>query len=256
MLDFLPAEPAPNWLRSIDLDSIGGTPFPVDSLLENALFYPACALDCGLARMLVGNVYSFIHVDSSLSRGEALKAIREHSFSNYRPRAIRELSHAELQNVLPPFTQGEAEIIPMGQNQPERASSGWVGLWAIYARENGLESGSSPDSRFSVIYLIADEVATFRELYFRKGLRPKVLALIDLGPRVSGKWRELCEFGSGLHRMVLDSSPCAPDFLLFGGVGPRAQYSHAYWPEYSNNLMYLRRANGGNISVRVREASR
>ena len=69
--------------------------------------------------------------------------------------------------------------------------------------------------RVSVLYVCGEGLATFQQLYCRRGIAPKMLCFIQCWG-FAGNWTDFSDCGSPFHRTLRKYPECTPEWLCFG----------------------------------------
>lgn len=214
MLTQLPEIPVPEWLMSLLPSKIVNDPFPLDLVLQNSLYYPACGFDGDPVKYLAGNVLSFINVDYSHTRDEFLTALKEPGFYGYDLLATRPIKKEEL------VPNGWQPTPPNPTDGNPSSSDRWMKEpfchWAVFQRNENFPANHGP-ARFSLLYLCADGVAAFQALYIANSAAPKIVAIIQPGTGFGGNWTNFTNPQKILARSILQNPTGSPDILLDGG---------------------------------------
>ena len=224
----------PDWLANVSANSMEKHPFPLHDLLRDSLYYPASGLDDGSpVKNLAGCVFSFVYVDngsfSKISRTSLDSELEERGFWGYQIVARRDVSREEL------FPRGPTVIqeilsdelgIDWHRNLPPRGEAPFFCDWLVFEREAEFGSGHGP-TRFSWLFVCAEGVRTFVELYVANFITPGAVAVIQ-----SGMGMPLEQPDGLFARCVLANPAGHPKILLLGGAGTPDQYREMCWPDY------------------------
>lgn len=244
MVARLPGVKSPGWLTKLSPDSIINGPFPLESILRTSLFYPASGFDSDPIRYLSGSARSFVYADYGRDRDEFMQALGGPEFHDFEVLAIREIE--------------EAELAPLGWRLPTREF--WDGVpnpddmkppffrWVVMEGLDDLTVNYEP-RRISLLYLCIDGVKAYQTLYVERGLAPKVIAIIQPGYGFGGNYTDFQDPKRMLGRTVMGSPAGPPKFLLFGGIGERADYSSPCWPGYEHFVKDYDKFDGGYVGI-------
>jgi len=242
MIEQLPVMPQPDWLSHVDSESIKGD-FPLNDVLRDSLYYPACGHDGDPVAYLAGNFVSFVYVDYGESRKALLENLEINGFRGYSVIAQREILKAEL------VPNGWTPIPPHPSDGNPHKFREWIQQpfceWFVFQRADDLGPDHGPH-RFSFLYLCADGVAAYQALYVANGLHAAALAIIQPGHGFGGNWTNFTDPDAPLARSVLGNPAGKPSVLLYGGSGGRNFYQEPCWREYPQQLCFL-----GNTSIGV-----
>jgi hypothetical protein len=233
----------PDWLVDLTADAITQEPLPLRDLLHDSVYYPSCGFDSDPIKHLGGNVFSFVYVDYGLSRVAFMKALH---FSGYDLVASRFVAEEELApNGCMPF------FVPRTDGDPRKYQDHIKApfcLWAVFQRRNNFGATHGP-TRFSLLFVCADGVATFQTLYVANSIAPKVIAVIQPGHGFGHNWTDYTDCTQIFGRLVLENPAGVPELLLFGGVGTRDFYREPCWPTFPNLVRLFYRNDGGSVGV-------
>jgi hypothetical protein len=121
-------------------------------------------------------------------------------------------------------------------------------LWSVFKRRSNFGAIYGP-TRFSLLFVCADGVATFQTLYVANSIAPRVVAVIQPGHGFGCNWTAYTDCTQIFGRLVLENPAGVPKLLLFGGVGTRDLYREACWPAYRNLVRLFYRNDGGSVGV-------
>lgn len=209
-------------------------PIPLPEILKDSVYYPACGLDGDPIKYLGKQSQSFVYVDYGVGRDAVLHDL-EH-FTGYDLEACRELE--------------QRELVPSGCRPPQFARMNSIpeqvvqiirepfAIWALFRRRPEYSNDHGP-SGFSLLYIGADGVATFRDLYYSFQIAPAVICLIQPGTGFGGNWTDFEAREGILARLVLGNPAGRPRFLLYGGMGKGKFYRRAPWPGYEKQEAVL-----------------
>ena len=205
-------------------------PFPVKQLITNSLYYPSSGFDGGVikdcntkARDL--KIQSFIYCDYATGY-EKLKD-QLNSFRGYHVFASRPVSKDELtpngwQPKLPPR---------INQRQYTRFRSTWKPFisWTVYERDEEFDADHGP-SKFSLLYLGGEGVATYQALYWSNETAAKALAIIQPGTGFGLNWTDYTKPDGPLAWVVTNNPHGTPTILYYGGY--LSNYDDLKWEGY------------------------
>ncbi len=239
MIDELTRVETPKWLIDIvENDTMGNMPFPLESVLTDSLFYPACGLNGTPIKFLAGNVASFVYVDYAVSRKQYLENIHANDgdggMLGYHIVAEREILRDKVipEGWSPPLTP-TGEDDKLDELQEAQSKCVPFGHWSIWERND-----SSQGPRYiSLFYLAGEACDTYMGLYNRTGIRPRILSIIQPGSGLGGGWTPI-ESDSGFFKRVVAANPAGlPEYLLHGGEGGEGGegfYEEPCWQEYQS----------------------
>jgi hypothetical protein len=206
------------WLDDGNL--VSGT-LPLQRILENSVYYPACGSDFRPISYLHRHFQSFVYADYGFTASQVMESLE--SLAGFTVVNCRDIA--------------EAELVPAGWQMPERQARDpdlsdflarftkpFFGLWVVLANSLG--------KRVSLLYLGKDGVAVYQSLYVRLNALPGVIALIQPGHAFGGNWTNFYDQRGPLGQSVCQHAIGSPEFLLHGGIGDPASYGTACWTEY------------------------
>ena len=203
--------------------------FPLTSLLQESLFYPACDIDGELIRycnLHYSNlrICSFVYVDYLTGEGRLVENLDR--FQGYHLVAHRRLSPSDVgadkHIPLPDYIDSEEYFRYQGDWKP-------FAHWGVLERDDEYDESHGPE-RFSLLFLGAEGVAASSGLYLANKIVPKAIALIQPGHAFGGNWTNFFNWDAPLARTVCKGTSM-PEYLFFGGLGLRF-YDNCPWPEY------------------------
>lgn len=246
MIDELPGMTLPGWLSKCSIDSIENEVFPLEDVLRESLYYPSSSFDGDPIKFFGGNVMSFIYVDYGHSQEEFNNALLSPGFLGYEPIASREVIETELapngwNPSISPASRERIRARPLSGERP-------FCRWTIFQREKTLSDDHGP-FRFSLLYLYADGVAAFQALYVSNKLVPKAVAVIQPGHSFGGNWTDFTNPEKIFAKSVMANPSGKPEWILYGGIGPRNGYRKPCWPFYQVNIGFVEKTGGGSIGI-------
>ena len=235
-------------LLGLDIQDIESGPLPLNYLLSNSLYYPACDIDGGVIRYCnerfnLFGICSYVYAD--YTAGEDRLQANINSFRGYHLIAKRILSPTDIGADKPLH-------MPDGIDMQEylKYQSEWkqFGLWAVFERDKNFGELHGPE-RFSLIYLGAEGAATYSGLYLNNHISPKALAIIQPGTSFGFNWTDFRDWKAPLARTIR-MGRTLPKYVFYGGHADFA-YDDLYWPGYrhetSIELYYGK--DGGRVTV-------
>ncbi len=223
-------QPVPLWLAELSPANpaeLKARKFPLMDVLQRSLYYPASGFDGRPVQLLGGFVHSFVYADYGFGKEHLEEVIAQCGFTGYDPAGRRAIIRTELAPAdwRPVTPHGFAHLIP------RQAPPGVVPYaeWVIFDRHNGLDDNHGP-SRFSLLYICGDGVATYQALYTRNNIAPLVLAVIQPGTGFGGNWTDFSNENDLLGHVVLSkgNSTIVPEFMVCGMSHKRPENS--FWP--------------------------
>lgn len=233
--------PVPTWL-SLATPRLGVLPLP--SMLAESVYYPASGLDGDPIKWLATNFQTFVYADYGLDRETVVDALP--SFRGYEVLGLRDVTASEL------FPKGWPSTPPLAELPDQRPWDGFMrppfAIWAILQRTFGFGPDHGP-TRFSLLFVGGDGVATFDALYCQNGVAPAAVALIQPGHAFGGNWTNFTDPRGPLARAVMGNPAGAPTLLLEGGMGDAACYERPCWPYFSAPIWTRRRNVQGTLRL-------
>lgn len=252
-------EDTTNWLDQIEVAQVAeiGTEVPtivskltLDLMLKDSLFYPASGLD--MRPLRIYGIRSAVYVDYFIEEDKWLGEIQKNGIRGYRVLGAIDLDI----NELVPKPQ-EPELYDLGRDvrfreQPrdfydsgrfdkdpfsessvdvERLStkfeSGWIkkpfAKWVVFERRNLHRRSDKPD-RISLLYICAEAIAAFQQLYVTRRICPQHIGIIRPGTGFGGNWTDFRDQNGLLARSVEKiATDDEPGFLISDTPG-------GYWP--------------------------
>jgi len=245
MIKELGALRIPDWLRQLTAEAIQRDGFPLQDILNDSVYYPSSGIDGDPIKYLAGNTFSFVYVDHGKSRQEMRKALND-GFRGYSILLSRDVEEKELtpngwEPDLPQAADGNPRECEDFRKSP-------FAIWAVMERQDDYCGDHGP-KRFSLLYVCADGVAGYQAIYKSNGAAAKYLAIIQPGHAFGGNWTDYEDPDLIFARTVLGNPAGTPDVLLYGGIGKKAHYKNACWPNYAHHICFLQKDGGGTIGV-------
>ncbi len=232
MVPFLPKMTMPDWLESAATNPSGIHDFPVDEVLLDSVYYPACGFDPTPIYCFEGNAYSFVYVDYAPTRESYLAEMPRMVGRDYDLVYSRDVTHDEVvpRNWRPPIlpSREEMERVRLGQSEAQRHL---FGHWSIWARKAASPDVDSSLAKYiSLFYLCGEMFACYMGLYSYRKIKPKILAILCPGC-MGGEWENIRTDNSFFHRVVAANPAGIPEYVLSSswgvGYGPKV-----VWSEY------------------------
>ena len=229
------ASPVPGWLANVSRRTMEEEPFPLRDILHHSLYYPASGFDGGPVKNLAGCLFSFVYVDNgscpNISRASLDRELDERGFWGYRIVGRREVSREELfpQRHLP-RTIYDLLTDRVGEDWvgdlPQPGEAPFFCEWLVFERQAEFGHSHGP-LRISWLFVCADGVRTFIDLYVANSIAPGAVAIIQ-----SGMGMRLEQPDGEFARCVLANPDCRPGILLLGGWGTADRFREMCWPGY------------------------
>lgn len=240
----LPARPLPEWLKKIKGDS----PFDINNILKNSLYYPSSALDGDPVRYLGGYIHSFVYVDYGVKKARLVNNLydRLEGFKGYDVLFTRDMREKDLvPNGWTPVELHKSDGDPMEYRKNMVTP---YAVWTVLQRKENYSDSHGPE-RFSLLYIAGDGAATFNALYHANKTYPDIVAVIQPGEAFGFNWTNFRDEKGIFGRLVLKNPYGKPEYLLYGGWG--SDYKPACWEEYSELIRYwkLDKETGGELGL-------
>lgn len=235
--------PVPEWLAKIDPNRLGEAEPPIDDILRQSLYYPACGIDGSAISRLGGLCHSFIYVDCAETKGNLEKALREGGFRGYSLIGRRSIDRSELnpnhnwRPRIPATWQGthcysekrfildRGELAGILSRWCDESLNPFFCDWMIFERDEGFTDNHGPE-RFSLMFLCAEGIAAYQALFVDRGIAPLALAIIRPGSWMGNNFDDYEQPNSLFAHVVLGANP-KPDYLFCGGYFE----PEPFWPE-------------------------
>lgn len=216
------------------------TVFPLKEILAGSLFYPAAGVDHDPVTYLKGYTTSFVYCDYGIEQKQVDEQRMLGWFDGYHVIHQRMLRREEIAPAgfrMPQLSEADPD--------PERFAAHrkpeFV-LWFVFERGDLAHAADSP-RRFSLLYVCADGVAAFNELYVACRRKPAAIAIIQPGHCFGANYTNFESPNEILARLVLENRAGPPDVLMFGGNQDEAHYSKACWRRYSRLIARPKRTS-------------
>lgn len=211
-------------LNDFTSESITSGPVPMDELLKDSLYYPACRTDGRLLKLCNTQwrslgINSFVYCDFDVSEDEFLLDIR--TVAGYHVLGHRRLCRDEYipegwhLEMVPqessPDTDGQPRYWDSFLGQPGPAH---FAHWVVFERNADRDVTHGPE-RFSLLFICGEGLATFQQLYCSRGLAPKMVCFIQCWG-FAGNWTNFTGVGAPFHRTLLRYRECIPQWVCLG----------------------------------------
>ena len=244
----------PAWLDKLSPQTIREGPIPLQNLLADSLFYPACGFDGDPVKHLGGTIYSFIYVDFGHTQSQWVKELESPGFRGYvsLENRVRKIGKQISLGRPVPTSLDEltGETPHHNRSRYPRYRTGGFCVWSVFQRQDDYEPSHGP-KRFSLLFICAEGLAAFESLYTANSISPKAIAIIQPGHGLSRRWTNFEDPEGSLAKAVLGNPAGRPEILLYGGIGNLDFYRKPCWPDYNTNLCFLPRPDG-NVGVWIR----
>ena len=207
---------------------------PLDSLLDNSVYYPASGYDGDLIRLFnkiltEKGVNSFVYCDYESTEEKVISKAGLH-MRGYHVLAHRAVDVSEL---LGPNADSRY-LLPVGRCQKARRGDGFFCHWFIFERDCSFAESHGPE-RFSLMYICAEGVSAYELLFSSRGIAPKCVAIIQPGEGFGGNWTDFHKVGAPLYQALKRNPGGLPEMIVNGGNWER-DWDHGYenlsWDEY------------------------
>ena len=186
-------------------------------ILRDSLYYPSCAADGGIIKFCNENfnefgISSFVYADYGYGEEKLLRSIK--GITGYR---VVENISLKPEDLLP---KGPV-FIPSSITKEEYLSqhSIWKKPFArffVLEREEDFGEWHGP-SRFTLLYIGGEGVATYSGLYLSNGITPKAVAIIQPGAAFGGNWTRFQDPEGPFHEVVMYGET-VPEYIFYGGA--------------------------------------
>lgn len=245
-----------SYLINLTENDIVQGPIPLQEMLANSLFYPACDSDGGVVKDCNKNyqnigIDTFIYCDYAF--GEVALNEDLDTFQGYKVFATRSLRQHDLtpngwSMVMPPRL--DLQQYHMFKDAYKKPFAKWI----VYERvpEKGEDFGPK---RFSLIYIGGEGIATYQAMYWTNNACPKAIAIIQSGHAFGLNWTNFTE-PNGYMNWVVSKNPNhkMPRNIYYGGIGSNDRYDDLNWVGYKKVRGIKRyydqsRSGSGYVSV-------
>jgi hypothetical protein len=223
-----------SYLNSLTYEGIRNGKFPLQEILLNSLYYPACdndggvVKDCNTLNRALG-IESFIYCDYAFGEDRLNQSLD--SFSGYQVLAIRDLKPADL------TPNGWSPQIPprLSRNEYLRYADAYkqpFAKWIVYERALDRDETHGP-KRFSLVYIGGEGIATYQALYWSNNACPKAVAIIQPGHAFGLNWTDFTQPDGHLHWVITNNpNKQKPIQIYYGGIGANNRYDNLHWEGY------------------------
>lgn len=237
-----------DWLLDLQIPQGQLKDFPLNHILQHALFYPSSGFDGDPIRYLAGHINQFIYVDYGHSQHETDLEIFNHGLKGYRVVASRDVTEQEL--------APNGVSLNLGQGDRNFDKRHWLAKrinrpfcrWYVFEREAEFDESHGP-ARLSLVYLCADGAAAYQAIFNSNNAVPAAIAIIQPGHGFGGNWTNFEDESEIMAQSVYANAAGLPPMLLFGGIGGRHYYETPCWSRYSERICFLQKSGGGHIGL-------
>lgn len=213
-------------LDSLSKEQIINEPLPLDLLLQNSVYYPACDLDGGVikycnTRARNWRIQSFVYCDYMMEEDIEVESIHKHirGYSVFAHRKVteRELNPTGKSLGRAPFriTKSEMEEMIHWSSKHEPFCH-----WFVLERKEGWGESHGP-RRFSLLYLCSEGVATYMQLYNTNFSAPTAVAIIQPGHAFGCNWTNFTLENAPLCCVMRMNPAGMPRIIFYGGYWNR-----------------------------------
>jgi hypothetical protein len=202
-------------LGSLTKTDIEKGSLPLQEILSDSVFYPACGLDGELIR-LYNHLYkpdvpSYVYCDWGVQKEDFLNALP--AITGYQVFAQRELSKKDLcPNGWKPSAPASIDPARYAQMKQMIASDPYS-FWVIFEREEAYDDAHGP-SRFSLLYVCGEASATYQALYASNNTHANTIALIRPGTGFGGNFERFYDDSSGLFEVISGNPHGSPRLII------------------------------------------
>ncbi len=214
-------------IENLTAEEILKNELPIEELLKNSFYYPACYFDNGVINLYKNEIQSYIYCDYFVSEEVFLEKMNDF-ISGYKILAHRPLRPEEL------IPNGWSMKLPPNFNFKHYFHYKYIfkkpfAHWAVYEKSDRSLEDRSPN-KISLIYTNGEGVATYQALYWSNRKTAKALAIICPGSGFGGNWTHFETMNGPLGWVVLNNAYGKPDTIFFGGEG--FGYYNFHWDNY------------------------
>lgn len=208
-----------------------GREVPVEDLLTDSLFYPACGTDFDPIGCLCQNVSRFVYADYGTPVSRVRRALANgpgvpgYHLERWCPLPIQELAPA---GWLRPPLEARRRVACLPGRLPgfRRPSAAWF----VLRRDAGSVPSHGPE-RLSLLYLCAEGVQAYSRLYADHGISPLVLAVIRPGTGFGLNWTNFLDPRAALGAAVYRNPERLPRYMLVEEMDEASG-----WPDYRTEI--------------------
>lgn len=226
-----------SFLDLLTKDDIMNKPLPLSDLLFNSLYYPSSSIDGGVIKYCNTKyqnekIVSFIYVDYSTEEKFVFHHVNR-DFYGYSIFAHRSIDADELDPNYDPNIQSVERF-----RRTVRVPSGMIKdpycHWFVMEREDGFGEEHGP-ARFSLLFICGEGVATYMNLYNKKNIVPKAVAIIQPGHAFGGNWTNFGDYNEPFATVMRANPKGMPQWIFYGGMGriDTHRYDNLKWDGYS-----------------------
>lgn len=232
------------FIDNLTKEQILNEPLPLRQLLEDSLYYPASNFDGGVIKHCntqgrALGIQSFVYCDYSVSHWELKKDVNLHirGYKVYADRSIKKeelLLGADTTRPIAPFFATEEEQRKY-QNIIRECRP--FCHWFVLERLDDFDESHGP-KRISLLFICAEGIATYYQLYNANHIAPKVLAIIQEGAGWGGNWTFFSDRNSPFDRIARSNPQGMPRYIFYGGIGLTDFYQKIWKGYHKINEIY------------------
>ena len=201
----------------------------LQQILTDSLYYPACDIDGGVIKYCNEHydkfgINSYVYADYGIKE----KRLKEYldGFYGYYLTKSRAISAAnlgfDLSQLIPECSDEDKERIELWRQKP-------FARYAVFERDFEFGPEIGPEV-FSLLYLCAEGITVYENLYIANGIVPKAMAVIQPGTAFGGNWTNYSDPDAPLAITVMKGKTM-PNYFFYGGYG-YFSYEDFMWPGY------------------------
>ena len=207
---------------------------PLDSLLENSAYYPACRYDGDLIRLFNKilkdkGIRSFIYCDYEANEDQVVRKAKQ-NMRGYNVLAHRSVGISEFAGS----NMDSRCFLPVNRCGKVKSGRSFFCHWFIFERDDSFNETHGPE-RFSLMYICAEGVTAYEILYSYREIAPKCVAIIQPGEGLGGNWTDFHKVGAPLYQALKSNPAGLPEMIVNGGNWERdwnRGYDNLSWEEY------------------------
>ena len=211
--------------------------------LTDSLYYPACGVDWEVIKYCNEHydqlgINKFIYADywitETMLKNDLVYFIE--CFLGYNLIEWHSVSSSALGfdlSLIPECSEFDKEHI-LGWRRKAYAR------YAVFEKDPLDGTGNGPD-RFSILFLCAEGVVVYENLYLANDIVPKAMAIIQPGTAFGGNWTDFNNPNGPLIQTV-NKGKSLPEYFFFGGAGGSINVDYI-WNEYHPTLVFPHRTD-------------
>lgn len=244
-------------LSSITKEEIENGELPLQDILSNSLYYPACGFDggvvknCNTERRKLG-IVSFICCDYATGEEEFKR--NQDTFLGYHILGSRAVQPHELipngwEQELPPRIRQQNYERYRNYRKPFMH-------WTVYERDENKEEKYG-SKRFSLLYVGGEGVATYQALYWSNHISPRAIAIISEERGSVSNWTNFGSEDGPFAWVVLNNPAGQPDTVYYGSSSYGGRYNKFSWEGFQEDriVRHYFPYNKGEVRVWVKRES-